>query len=81
MNVNFRFFVKIHNYDFYRNHILITLTLNLIANYVDPGYVIGERISALDQNSNRPFLKNEFSKIFEDIFKVTLFTEMIRFRN
>ena len=28
------------------------------------------------QNSNRPFLRNKFSKVFEDFLTITLFTEM-----
>ena len=28
-------------------------------------------ISALDQNSNMPFLRNEFLEIFEDLFTTT----------
>ena len=35
-------------------------------------------ISTSDQNSSMPFLRNEFSKIFEDLFTVTLFTEITR---
>lgn len=35
-----------------------------------------ETMSALDQNSNLPFLRNENPKVFEDLFKVTLFTSM-----
>ena len=35
-----------------------------------------ETISALDPNSNMPFLRNEFSKIFEDLFTMREFTEM-----
>ena len=31
---------------------------------------------ASDQNSNMPFLRNEFSKIFEDFFTMALFSEM-----
>ena len=38
-----------------------------------------ETMSASDQNSKMPFLRNEFSKIFEDLFTVTLFTKMIHF--
>ena len=33
-------------------------------------------MSASDQNSNMPFLRNEFLKIFEDVFMMTLFTKM-----
>ena len=33
-------------------------------------------MSASDQNSNMPFLRNEFSKIFEDLFTMTLFSKM-----
>ena len=33
-------------------------------------------ISTLDPNSYRPFLKNEFSKTFKDLFKITLLTNM-----
>ena len=33
-------------------------------------------IITYDQNSNMPFLRNEFSKIFEDIFTMMYFTEM-----
>ena len=35
-----------------------------------------EIICALDQNSNTPFLRNEFLKIFEHLFMMKLFTEM-----
>ena len=35
-----------------------------------------ETMSASDQNSTMPFLRNEFSKIFEEIFTMTLFTKM-----
>ena len=35
-----------------------------------------ETISASDQNFDMSFLRNEFSKIFEDLFVMTLFTEM-----
>ena len=28
-------------------------------------------MSAFDQNYNKPFLRNEFSKIFEDFFMMT----------
>ena len=30
-------------------------------------------MSASDQSSNMPFFRNEFSKIFEDFFTMTLF--------
>ena len=33
-------------------------------------------MSASDQNSNMPFLRNEFSKVFEDLFTMTLFRKM-----
>ena len=33
-------------------------------------------MSASDQIFNVPFLRNEFSKIFEDFFTMTLFTKM-----
>ena len=33
-------------------------------------------ISASDQNSNMPFSRNEFSKIFEDFFTMIFFTNM-----
>ena len=33
-------------------------------------------LRALDQNSNMLFLRNEFSKIFEDLFMMTQFTEI-----
>ena len=33
-------------------------------------------MSAFDQNSNMPFLRNEFSKIFEELFTITLFSKM-----
>ena len=35
-----------------------------------------ETINASDHDSNIPFLRNEFLKIFEDFFTMTLFTEM-----
>ena len=34
---------------------------------------VRDKNSASDQNSNMPFLRNEFSKIFEDLFTITLF--------
>ena len=34
-------------------------------------------ISVQGQNSSMPLLRNDFSKIFEDVFTMTLFTEMI----
>ena len=33
-------------------------------------------MSALDQNYNMPFLRNEFSKIFEELFTITYFPMM-----
>ena len=33
-------------------------------------------ISALDQNSNMPFLRNEFLEIFEDLFTIAWFSKM-----
>ena len=33
-------------------------------------------MSAPDQNFNMPFLRNEFLKIFEDLFILTLFSKM-----
>ena len=33
-----------------------------------------EAISAIDQNSNMPFLRYEFSKIFGELFTITEFT-------
>ena len=41
-------------------------------------YLRIEKISALDQSSNMPFLRNEFSKIFQDLFTMALFTVMRR---
>ena len=38
-----------------------------------------EAISASDQNSNMPFLRNEFPKLFEDLFAKTLFTKINHF--
>ena len=35
-----------------------------------------EKIRALDQNSNMLFLRNEFSKIFDDLFTMTELTEL-----
>ena len=57
--------VKIRNYDFGKNDILLK---NLIVIWKVLQIKI---ISAWDQNSNMPFLKNEFSKILRIIrFKV-----------
>ena len=33
-------------------------------------------MSALDKNSNMPFLRNEFSKIFQERFTFTKFSKM-----
>ena len=33
-------------------------------------------MSASDQNSNKLFLRNAFSQIFEDLFTMTLFTKI-----
>ena len=33
-------------------------------------------MSASDQNSNMPFLRNEISKIFEDLLTMSYFTKM-----
>ena len=35
-----------------------------------------ETISAFYQNSNMPFLRNEFSKIFEELSTMMLFSEI-----
>ena len=35
-----------------------------------------ETMNVSDQNSTMPFLRNEFSKIFEDIFTMTFFTKV-----
>ena len=35
-----------------------------------------EKLNALDPNSSEPFLRNEFLKIFEQIFMMTLFVGM-----
>ena len=35
-----------------------------------------ERMSASDLNFNMPLSRNEFSKIFEDLFTMTLFEKM-----
>ena len=35
-----------------------------------------ETISALDQNSSMVFLRNEFSKISEELFTITKFTKI-----
>ena len=45
--------------------------MNLIAN---SKVIKIETISALDQQSDMPFLRNELSKIFEDLFKMSLLT-------
>ena len=34
-----------------------------------------ETMSALYHNSHKPFLRNEFSEIFEDLFTLTLLTK------
>ena len=39
-------------------------------------YIKIDTMSASDQISNMPFLRNEFSKIFQDLFTMTLFTKM-----
>ena len=64
-----KFFVSIFNNDFRRNFILI---MNI--SFEEKLKI--EQISALDQNSYMPFMRNEFSKIFEDLFTMTKFTEM-----
>ena len=33
-------------------------------------------MSALDKNSNMPFLRNEFSKMFDALFTTTIFKEI-----
>ena len=38
-----------------------------------------ETIIASDQNSYMPFLRNEFSKICENLFTMTFFAEMTHF--
>ena len=48
----------------------------LIMNLIVFERVNTEAISALDQNYNTPFLRNEFSKNFEDCFTITLLTKM-----
>ena len=48
----------------------------LIINLIVFERVNMEAISLLDQNSNTPFLRNEFSKSFEDCFTITLLTKM-----
>ena len=35
-----------------------------------------DQIRALDQNSNKPFLSYKFSKIFEDLITMPLFTKI-----
>ena len=59
MNDNF---VKIRNYDFRINH---TLIMNLIVIWKVP---LKESLNASNQNSNMPFLRNDFSKTLEDLF-------------
>ena len=39
-------------------------------------YIKMETMGASDQNANIPFLRNEFLKVFEDLFTMTLFTKM-----
>ena len=39
------------------------------------------RQSYADQNCNTSFLRNEFPKIFKDLFKITLFTKIAHFYN
>ena len=57
-----KFFVSIFNNDFRRNFILIM-------NMSFEELLKIEQISALDQNSYMPFMRNEFSKIFEDFLR------------
>ena len=59
---NFRdFWVKIQNNDFCRIQIS-DMNLNVIYRKLK------KTMSATDLNSNMPFLRNEFSKNFEDLF-------------
>lgn len=37
-----------------------------------------DKIGASDRNSNSPFLKNDFLKIFKDFFKMKLITQMMK---
>ena len=61
----------LNNYYFLINHILIMNLILILKSQIGT-------ISTSDQNSSMPFLRNEFSKIFEDLFTVTLFTEITR---
>ena len=55
-----------HNYDIGRNKIFMMNLLSIRK------YSKLKVISVLDQNSNMPFLRNEVSEIFEDLFTMTL---------